>query len=950
MNAEIFFSYRMDALVDLLDLDRTGLLDVRTILVPNSQIKQWLLLEIAKRKGIAMGLKIVEIDQWVPSSVNFTELFCLIYKELEICDDPHLKAYLEGKKKRLLDLTEQLVSLFFIYGRFGKELFEGSPEGWQQQILHKLFVQGPWRLPVQMDIKPEEPLICFGIDTLAPVYWSFLFAAPKLSIYLFSPCVEFWEDICSDRERKSLGCYWKKRGAGKTGRDQLDQYLREGPRTLANWGKMGRETLKVLDQYDFEAQEAYPLLQIDSQLKRFQAELLTFQEHQRGEKDNSIRLFLTGSSRLREVEVLRDEILKLDIPYGDIAVLAPDIEPYVPLIQYVFGDEIPYRISGFDIASQSHFRQGLVRLLNLSLGRWDAEEVLALFETPSFYKKRGWDQEKLEIFREWVSAARIQWGRSGEHRKEILGNIFDTPFVDHGSWEKGLDTLLNAIIYLGPLNVNADLFEEFLGTLFQLQQNRFTGEKTLSDWADELEKVSCEFLFADAEDEASINAFHHLLADFRKFPDNLRFPFEVILRFIHRPCAGQLHGSHLHAVSCANLEEGALVPARAVFMIGMDEESFPRCNQRSSLDLLKNCHRNDLDRYLFLQTLFSAKEFLRISYGHLSADEGKPVGPSLLVQELLSAIDVETTVCPPLSKKGEAKKFIWPKKGERSLPEGEIVVPISELRQLARHPWKFFLQKVHGMYLNEELDDSFGLQKGQLVRATLEKPVEEVLAGAKLPAGPLGEALSLDIVEKAAEWQEQLSEWGLKPFSLLLCERCAEPHWDGAQYVVPPVVLSWDRLKVRLVGEVKHATAKGIICANEDSVSGLLKIWPEALIVALALKAPQVWMLRNGKTKELRTPEASLKLFIEYYFHCLNTASPLLPEWADALLRKGIDELEKKIEKGTTFADPVIDWVFARAELPKAEEICADWASSLRETFSELTQLYPTRGKNHATI
>jgi exonuclease V gamma subunit len=950
MNAEIFFSYRMDALVDLLQLDQRGLLDVRTILVPNSQMRQWLLLEIAKKKGIAMGLKILEVDQWVPPSVNSTELFCLIYKELEVCEDPDLKAYLDGKKKRLLDLTEQLVSLFFVYGRFGKELFEGTPKGWQQTILHKLFVQGPWRLPVQMEIKPEEPLICFGIDTLAPVYWSFLFAAPKLSIYLFSPCVEFWEDICSDRERKSLGRYWKKRGAGKAGRDQLDQYLREGPRTLANWGKMGRETLKILNQYDFEAQEVYPSLKPDSQLKRFQTELLTFEEHQKGEKDGSVHLFLTSSSRLREVEVLRDEILKLNIPYAEIAVLAPDIEPYVPLIQYVFGDEIPYRISGFDTAPQSHFRQGLIRLLNLSIGRWDAEEVLALFETPSFYRKRGWDQEKLQTFREWVSAVRIQWGRSSEHRKEILENTFGTPVVDHGSWEKGLDALLNAIIYLQPLNVNADLFEELIGTVFQLEQSRFTGEKTLSVWADELERAASEFLFADAEDEATVSAFHHLLADFRKFPNECRFPFEVILRFINRPCAGQMHGSHLHAVSCANLEEGALLPATAVFMIGMDEESFPRRNHLSSLDLLNDGHRRDLDRYLFLQTLFSAKEFLRISYGHLSADEGKLVSPSLLVQELLSAIDVETTVCQPHSKKPEAKKFVWPKKGEKHLPEGEVVVPISELRQLARHPWKFFLQKVHGMYLNEELEDSFGLQKGQLVRATLEKPVDQVLAGARLPAGSLGEALSLDVVEKAAEWQEQLSEWGLKPFSLLVCEPCTEAHWDGAQYVVPPIVLSWDRLKVRLVGEVKYATMQGIICANEDNVSGLLKIWPEALIVALALEAPQIWMLRNGKTKQLGSVEASLKSFVEYYFHCLNTASPLLPEWSDALLRKGVEELEKKIEKGTTFEDPVIDWVFARAELPKAEEICADWGSSLKETFCELSQLYPTRGKSHATI
>jgi len=951
----------MSALVDRLmeELERAPVdpLTPQIILIPNAQMKQWLLLEIAKRKGIAMGLKLLEIEQLYPPSFNSVEGFCLIYTELLHSTDPELLEYTEGKEKRILDLTEQLTSLFFSYGQFGKALFEGRPTGWQQALLHKLFVQGPWRLPVQWERQTPEPIFCFGIDFLPPVYWTFLFQAPSLSIYLFSPCVHFWEDLCTDRERKNLNRYWEKRGAPKANRDQLDTYLRNVPRNLANWGKMGRETLKILGSFPLQTEEAYPALQPDSLLKQMQFDLLAFQEPQKHPADDSIQLFLTGSSRLKEIECLRDEILRLKIPYCEISVLAPDMEPYVPLIEFVFSDAIPYRISGFDIAPQSHWRQGLLRLLHLASGRWEAEEVLALFETPSFARKQGWDQEKLAQFRTWISSMQIKWGLDAAHRQEVLTSAFGKKaYQDQGSWGKGLDRLLDTLIYFSPLQIDATSLEELICILSALKNLPLKGEKTPSSWADSLEAVAQEFLLIDPDreaDVAALHAFRDLLLDLRRSHGENGLPLAAIQRLLLRPCFGQIHSSHLHAVRFAPLEEGSLLPAQALFLIGMDEESFPRVTIPSSLDLLKGLKgqipsRADRDRYLFLQALFSAEKFLRISYGHLSADGGKPIGPSLLVQELLSTTDLMPIVYRSVPPPPQSKTLLWPNRSPSPLQEKTI--PISDLRQLSRHPWQFFLQKVHGISLNESLENSFALQKGQLLRATLEKSVDQVVADGALPPGPLGEALQLEILEKSDEWQRQLAEWQLKPFSLLLQETCTKARWEGAYYLMPPLELCWDSLKIRLVGEIKRATLKGLVCANEDNIAGLLKIWPEALILALSVNAPQIWMLRSGKIKSLENPEKSLKLFIEYYFQCLAAPSPLLPEWADALLRKGISEFEKKREKGFSFKDPVVDWVLARAQIPSTEEIFEDWGTLLKETFAELLSFYPTRGKSHAAI
>jgi len=686
-------------------------------------------------------------------------------------------------------------------------------------------------------------------------------------------------------------------------------------------------------------------------LKRIQFDLLTFQETQKIPPDDSIKLFLTGSSKLKEVECLRDEILRLGIPYCEISVLAPNIEPYVPLIEYVFSDQIPYRISGFDIAMQSSFRQGLVRILQIAQGRWEAEELLTLFETPSFYRKQQWTPDTLEQFRGWIESVRIKWGRDGSHRNEILTKTLgEGTYSDVNSWEVGLDRLLDAVVYFLPMQVNSDLFEELISVLSVLKTLDLKGEKTLVSWADALEATARDFLMGDPNNEADMgtqNSFYQLLVDLRSSQNQSLFPFEVIQRLIDRPCSGQIHSSHLHAVRFAPIQEAALIPSRALFLIGMDEESFPRAKLCSSLDLLKGQVPDtaDRDRYLFLQALFSAQEFLRISYGHISADEGKPVGPSLLVQELTSTTEIETIVYSAPATSTEKGHFIWPNLESGSPPQAEIV-SISDLRLLARHPWKFFLQKVHGIYLNEEWEDSFALQKGRLVRASLEKPIDEVFASEPLLPGAFGEALRLEVTEKAEEWQSQLSEWQLKPFSLILKDHCTEIHWDGPNCIAPPIQIG----SVRLIGEVKLTSKKGIICANEDNLSGVLKVWPEALIVAMTLNTPQILMLRNGKIKTLENVEQSLRAFIEYYFLSLTAPSPLLSDWADPFLRKGLAEFEKKMEKGSSFDDPVVDWVLARAQIPTAEQLYANWHPILQETFAALIQLYPTRGKAHAAI
>ncbi len=87
------------------------------------------------------------------------------------------------------------------------------------------------------------------------------------------------------------------------------------------------------------------------------------------------------------------------------------------------------------------------------------------------------------------------------------------------------------------------------------------------------------------------------------------------------------------------------IPFRVVALIGMNDGAFPRQNSAPGFDLIaRNPRRGDRslrdeDRYLFLESILSARDCLYISYVGQSIKDNSRIPPSVLVSELLDAID-----------------------------------------------------------------------------------------------------------------------------------------------------------------------------------------------------------------------------------------------------------------------------------------------------------------------
>ncbi len=887
---KLILSQDFDLLAKCLSAALQDDLGKKWIFVPSISLKQWLLIQLAKQSpsgGIA-GYKIVTLDEMLhqafPGIPSKQEMLGRIYLELGNIE--------EVKDLPKIELARQLSKVFFSYGNYG------APEkgSWQGDLFAKFHMPIHFLEKAPFFDVGNSPCHFFGFDVLPPVVWSFVNKAPSAFFYMFSPCSHFWEDTLTDKEQRRL--LQKER--------ELQKYFLVAPSLLSNLGKIGRETMKVLDDFSLDMEPVYAPTNNETALSALQEEILSFEKREIP-KDSSIQVFCTGSSSFKQIEILKSEILSLvkeGIKFSEMLVLAPDIQKYLPLVEFVFlSAKIPYRFPHLSITSP--FYQGISRLIELAKGSWDASKVIALFESPVFRSKLA------------IEDIQISWIR------ELFGNSSD--------WEASAYKMLqNATsLFPGPSQSpisDLDLFEKLLGILHSLQEDLSMHEPlSFEDWALKWEEIAEKYLL----DEQDTSFSRSLNALKRARLKNQVFPFEVVEEFLNRSVHTSCFGSHLHAVSFSSM--GSIHPARAVFLIGMDEESFPRKDQFSSLDLVKKePELSQIDRYFFLQTLLNTKEFLRIFYGHISGEDGKQIGPAMPVQELISYLGDSSQIITP--KVENPSREIAPQfslKSPQPIEEGEeLILPLSDLLSFSRHPWRHFLRKQKGMYLEDRQDKSFAMLRAGLMKGALEWPLERVFSSKKETfPGVFEEAFFVDTQEKKEQMDRQIDAWGKKVHSLSLLQTAGNGE-------LPPLEIQ----NVKIVGDVPFCLEDGALHFGADTLSSLIRVWPEVLVSCVALNSQSIYFLKTGKIKQIEDPVSSLKKFVEYYLRCSEILSPLVPDWADALLRKTPEDFSQ----GFDFEDVVNEWVSLRLDMPDVEELFEDW-KWLRSSFEGLIQLYPLR-------
>lgn len=508
--------------------------------------------------------------------------------------------------------------------------------------------------------------------------------AGTLHFYLPTPTRKYWGDLATLAERL---------------RDaQADPFQAEDDDNplLQAWGAAGRDFMAVLGGYDvvhpsgeiaaYADPETAPAAAAarDSLLQRLHRDLL----HRRAPPalpwrdrvdtgDPSVQVHACHT-RLREVQVLHDQLrglledARFDPPLQprEIAVLAPDIDPYAPHVAAVFGGLagqpgfIPYALADVSPLAAEPLAEVFLRLLALPVSRFGLNEILDLLATPAIAAQAGLEPGDLDRLHHWLHAAGARWGLDAAHRQR-----HDAPADDAWTWRFALDRLLlghasgddDEIAGVAPYSDIEGGALAALDALIGLLRVLARHERTLAtaltpaQWRERLLGLLQALLPQrprDAADQRTLDRLRQLLDAFAADARHAGFdgvvPAEVVRAHFQAALAATDTRAPLlgGGVSLGRMVPQRLIPFRVICLLGMNDGDYPRRDPAGSLNRLAaelgagtrrrgDRSLRDDDRFLFLQLFSAAAAVFYVSYLGADPRDGSVREPSIVVAELL---------------------------------------------------------------------------------------------------------------------------------------------------------------------------------------------------------------------------------------------------------------------------------------------------------------------------
>ncbi len=616
-----------------------------------------------------------------------------LLRELEPapCFEP-LQAYLSGGGDdfRRYELAYHIADCFDQYLIYRPDWIRkwetGQGEHWQADLWRRLARRGeahrvrvqdhfsqvlasgafdPHRLPQRVAL--------FGVAALPPLYLDLLAGLARyadIHWFLLDPCQEYWGDIQPERDIARLG----------EEIDPEEAYLTVGNPLLASFGKQGRDFLDLLQAYPRMEWERFVEPVGGELLQCLQADILHLRQRGGDEDpllplrpdDRSVQIHVCHGP-MREVEVLHDQLLALfqaqpDLRPSDVIVMTPDIATYGPLIEAVFDSAprerwIPFSVADQGVQAENPLVEMFFALLDLGGGRFDATQVLALLEAAAVRRRFKLTENDLERIRRWVRESGIRWGIDAE-----VKSTWDLPATAEHTWRAGLDRLLLGYALPGDgRELYGDILpydevegseaqalghlRSFTEALFGLDA-RLRERRPLAAWVLALAAVLEQFFGAREREENQLQLIRDALTVLNDNADLAEFAEPITLSVIKAALRRELNvaddqpGRFLGGgVTCCAMVPMRSIPFPVVCLIGMNDDAYPRPRRPVDFDLMAtrfrrgDRSRRQDDRYLFLETLLSARRCLYISYVGQNIRDNSVLPPSVLVSELLDTVN-----------------------------------------------------------------------------------------------------------------------------------------------------------------------------------------------------------------------------------------------------------------------------------------------------------------------
>ncbi|MCB1614458.1 MAG: exodeoxyribonuclease V subunit gamma, partial [Pseudomonadales bacterium] len=382
-------------------------------------------------------------------------------------------------------------------------------------------------------------------------------------------------------------------------------------------------------------------------------------------------------SVMREVEVLHDQIRDMmhrhpDICPRDIVVMMPRVAPYVACIHAVFNSveerqRIDYQIADRTQGEESPLLNSFETLLQLPDSRLTLTEIISLLEVPAVQRRFSIDASGYETLKRWLVESGVRWGRDARHREKS-----GLPAYHEASWQYAFDRFFSGYSMsanhldieslltmengceLMPLDLveggNTQYLDAFLQfwTVLKKWSEKMNEEATAVVWLQRLSDLIEDFFDpVDDQEIMAIRAIHKEIQSLENVEQCQWFtaciPLAVI-RDLVKPALKRLANGHHHwgeGVKFCSLMPMRGVPFKVVYVMGMNQDDYPRRIERRGFDLMrKNYRPGDRagridDRWLFLEALLSARQFFHVSYIGRDMHRNEKCEPSVVLAELI---------------------------------------------------------------------------------------------------------------------------------------------------------------------------------------------------------------------------------------------------------------------------------------------------------------------------
>ncbi|MDY6820198.1 MAG: exodeoxyribonuclease V subunit gamma [Deferribacterota bacterium] len=629
----------------------------------------WLITNALLDKGLNNSLKKYIED----SEIKLAQLAYSIsdlFDQYFVYRPEMIRSWDEGRLYYKNDLIEKWQ--FEIYRHIVKKL---NVKSFPSSVNNKIFKN------LNLDKLPKR-ISLFGLSMLPPFYIGILNEFAKyidIYLYLLNPSKEYWLEYISQKEALKLKI--------KKGVEAETLFYNVKNNLLSEFGKTGADFYTLLLEtftdirFDFIQKNS---ANVNKNTRKTMLEVIkedilndiNLNEIPKKDFDNiddSVEIH-SCHSPMREVEVLYNRLLYIfdnnpNMKPSDILVMTPDISTYAPFIDAVFGlkrgkKEIPYSISDVSYIDSEGTIKVFMDILNLLKGRFEINNIINIIESEAIKEKFSLNETDINIMKVCLNDAAVRWGLDSNFRKE---KGIEYSYNEY-SWEYGLDRLLLSLIYERDnlfenirtvesiqANVNniiaaISIFLYELYNLYNFSINKHSVDswfKKLIDFVDKIfpvdiptsANISREIAILKSSLDDMLESYNYCT----NYGPQINVGLDFIIEYLKNNFKNKLHTHRFldGGITFCEMIPMRSIPFKIICLIGLNNDTFPRQRKPLSFDLIslhpekgdRNLREND--KYLFLETIISAKEKLYLSYVGQDLILNDTIPPSVLINQFI---------------------------------------------------------------------------------------------------------------------------------------------------------------------------------------------------------------------------------------------------------------------------------------------------------------------------